>query len=304
MQELTKRKTVSGFTIVELLIVIVVIAILAAISIVAYRGIQERARASQASSALAQAKKKLELYKVDASTTPYPTTGNLASAGITDSDVSYQYTSDGSAYCLTATVGSTSYKVTNTSAPESGGCAGHGQGGVPPITNLSLNPKGVGSSGWFNKLGSAMSDTPNVSWGARTDWHRLVRNSSSNNTFRMTVNLSDLINGQAYTASVVVANPGSASYSFSIDFCDLGSVGVTLAPGETRRINTTASRGTYDSVYRFFDLALTTDTADGLLVTDAMITQGSTLYAYADGSTPNWIWNGAANAATSTGPPL
>lgn len=37
------RKNVSGFTIVELLIVIVVIAILAAISIVAYTGIQNRA---------------------------------------------------------------------------------------------------------------------------------------------------------------------------------------------------------------------------------------------------------------------
>lgn len=36
-----------GFTIVELLIVIVVIAILAAISIVAYNGIQQRARNSQ-----------------------------------------------------------------------------------------------------------------------------------------------------------------------------------------------------------------------------------------------------------------
>ena len=37
------RQTKSGFTIVELLIVIVVIAILAAITIVAYNGIQNRA---------------------------------------------------------------------------------------------------------------------------------------------------------------------------------------------------------------------------------------------------------------------
>lgn len=41
------KKSTSGFTIVELLIVIVVIAILATISIVAYNGIQERGRASK-----------------------------------------------------------------------------------------------------------------------------------------------------------------------------------------------------------------------------------------------------------------
>lgn len=41
------RKTINGFTIVELLIVVVVIAILASISVVAYTGIQDRARRSK-----------------------------------------------------------------------------------------------------------------------------------------------------------------------------------------------------------------------------------------------------------------
>ena len=51
-----------GFTIVELLIVIVVIAILAAISIVAYNGIQERARDADRKSEIRAYKKPLELY--------------------------------------------------------------------------------------------------------------------------------------------------------------------------------------------------------------------------------------------------
>jgi len=59
------RKSVSGFTIVELLIVIVVIAILAAISIVAYNGIQDRAYNSALLSSIDSYKKAVTLYAAD-----------------------------------------------------------------------------------------------------------------------------------------------------------------------------------------------------------------------------------------------
>ena len=58
------KKTTTGFTIVELLIVIVVIAILAAISVVAYTGIQTRARDTIRSSDMANIVKSLEAYYV------------------------------------------------------------------------------------------------------------------------------------------------------------------------------------------------------------------------------------------------
>ena len=59
-----------GFTIVELLIVIVVIAILAAISIVAYTGIQNRAKNQQTTTAVATYYKALASYGVDNSALP------------------------------------------------------------------------------------------------------------------------------------------------------------------------------------------------------------------------------------------
>lgn len=54
-----------GFTIVELLIVIVVIAILASISVVAYNGIQQRTNDAKRISDISKMVEALELYKID-----------------------------------------------------------------------------------------------------------------------------------------------------------------------------------------------------------------------------------------------
>lgn len=70
---MTKSK--SGFTIVELLIVIVVIGILAAITIVAYNGIQARAHDTQRDVAIKNVRKQLEMYYIDKGY--YPTTGQI-----------------------------------------------------------------------------------------------------------------------------------------------------------------------------------------------------------------------------------
>ncbi|MFZ2836488.1 MAG: prepilin-type N-terminal cleavage/methylation domain-containing protein [Candidatus Saccharimonadales bacterium] len=72
---LAKHKRQIGFTIVELLIVIVIIGILAAITIVAYNGIQERANFSKSQSDLSALNKAIQLYYAENGSYPSPTSG-------------------------------------------------------------------------------------------------------------------------------------------------------------------------------------------------------------------------------------
>jgi len=68
----TKMQAERGFTIVELLIVIVVIGILAAITIVSFNGVTARANSANAQSAAEAAVKKIEAYNAEVGS--YPTT--------------------------------------------------------------------------------------------------------------------------------------------------------------------------------------------------------------------------------------
>lgn len=87
-----------GFTIVELLIVIVVIGILAAITIVAYNGIQTRGENSKTISAVSAWAKGLQLYKIEKG--GYPAINTCL--GDTDT-----YTSSNSGVCWGAAPSST-----------------------------------------------------------------------------------------------------------------------------------------------------------------------------------------------------
>ncbi len=303
MKQLAKRSTHSGFTIVELLIVIVVIAILAAISIVAYTGIQNRARASEASSALTQAKTKLELYKVDNGT--YPTTGNLASADLSDSDGTYQYTSDGTSFCITATAGNVSYKASNTESPAEGGCAGHGQGGVAAITNLSINPRGMNVSGSISPHDQALHPiTKGVTVPATPDGITTAvegrRNGGADWLFSV-YNLDGLgiTSGKTRTVSLW-ARVNASGYTISGNGFNTQSI-----PSDTWvRLQSPVLPGNRWADIRFTKSGESAPPEDRAWITGIMVVEGSQHYSFADGSSTDWIWNGTVNNSSSTGPAL
>ena len=80
--KLIKLKKATGFTIVELLIVIVIIGILAGISIVTYTGIQERSRNVAIERAVSDYVKALGVYAAEYGT--YPTTTGACMGAVAD----------------------------------------------------------------------------------------------------------------------------------------------------------------------------------------------------------------------------
>ena len=129
-------KSRSGFTIVELLIVIVVIAILAAVTIVAYNGLQHRAKTSLVREGLAQKARQLELDKVERGEYA-PTLADIKLSTDGESSVSFEYsreaTGSDSTFCLTGVLDKISMHVQsgNKQVAEAA-CPGHNDPNMPP----------------------------------------------------------------------------------------------------------------------------------------------------------------------------
>jgi len=187
MQKWAKpRLNKDGFTIVELLIVIVVIGILAAITIVAYNGIQDRSKNAVIQSDLANAVKSLESYRFTTSTTEkYPV--DLATANLKNSTgTSYVYTYDSTnnTYCLAAVNGVSSY-VSKSASPavQPGGCSvtsgllgwwplngntndasGNGKNGTPTDLSTAIGQNNVAGNAYNFTLATSMVDLPILTW--------------------------------------------------------------------------------------------------------------------------------------------
>ncbi len=118
-----------GFTIVELLVVIVVIGILAALTIVSYTGISSRAAIASLASDLKNASTQLEIDKTSDNDENYPATKEAAAGGAglkpsPNNNFSYTYNPTNNTYCLSATnsSGISYYIDSTTKTPTEGAC--------------------------------------------------------------------------------------------------------------------------------------------------------------------------------------
>ncbi len=301
----------SGFTIVELLIVIVVIGILAAITIVAYNGIQQRAQTAALQSDLEGAAKQLAMDQVTNSAYPATVAAANNGAGLKASPgTSYSYIVNNSItpvyYCLaeTNTASSLTYFVNSTTnTPQVGGCS---------VTNLVANPSfEIDTTGWAIGPNASMSSwAGQIYFGAKSAIVTHNNGAVAGNAF-VAYQATGLTIGAQYAVSFWTRMTGTGYPSYWAVIQDkwiggpnpVGLQGSTIVPTAQwtkYSLTWTADNSTVEFLLDYIGPG----TGESYDIDGVMMTQGPVLYNYADGNSPNWTWTGTPNASTSTGPPL
>lgn len=318
-------KNKQGFTIVELLIVVVVIAILAAITIVAYNGIQNRAKASAVQSATSQAAKKVALWQVDnpGQSPDQATFDSLV--GPNGSNTSYQYTQGGNGeFCLTATANGVSYFSNNNSSPTSGGCPGHAQNGRSSITNIVTNPSLETNANYYAVSagnGGGVASGARVATGGlhgpayyRATWSTAPTSTGGLYIQNAASTANSVVAGQQYYFRSSVRSSWAATMRLTIVWWNASNSTISSVPGTnattqpnqwtTLEGSSVAPAGAVRVRYLAESVGALPAVGSTFDIDGMMAAVGTGPYNYADGSSSNWIWNGTAHDSSSTGPQL
>ena len=313
----------AGFTIVELIVVILIIAILATITIISYSTVTQNAKFKTVQTDAAAIASQLTKYKAENGAYP-ASLDELEDQDTIESTYQYDYDAIAGTYCVTASVDGASAYIKNVmSTPKEGGCPGHGVNGLPPVTNIAINPGAEADLGWFsinNTTHPRVIDTTVRRTGAQSI--RTAPQSAS------TLLLPIYSSGAPISSGFSTLSSTGGTYSHSIYFRSdvehYGRLGIrwymdgawsslsyapniTGTPGEWTRATQTfelPAGTTYVRPYMYVYANSSQPAGTPAWVDDYMLVEGSDMPGYADGSFDGWKWTGAPNDSPSIGPAL
>lgn len=312
----------NGFTVVEMLIVVVVVGILATITVVSYRTVTTNAR-DQAVSADLQTVA-AELGKMKSSTGNFPSSAGFSSdvelsntSG--ETEYTYNYDTTTGSYCLAATGYDFSYHVTSTNSTiTEGDCQASGTPVI--VTNRIRDPSLTALPGGLSMTGATgnvtLVNSPGNAHSGST-FVRLTLTSSGATTMDYTINSSSIdstmLPDTPYTASIKFRPSKTTVFNAAFVWTDTsGNTNFSTPESITANANQWSTLWLTGQSSDPVTVRMRITTAPGynwssgdtLDIDSFMLTEGSTVYEYHDGTSSGWVWNGTANNSSSYGPTI
>ncbi len=322
MKYITSKQRQPGFTIVELLVVIVVIAILAAITIVSYNAVTNNATQKSVETDAQSMVSQLSKYRSEAGRYP-DNLNSLTSNSALGSTFQYSYDANTDSYCLTATLKkAAAYANSSNSGAKDGLCPGHGANGTPLLINVAQNPNATAVAAFGGGGTGANTLRSDGGYNGSTYVRRTFSGAGVGGVTIGTGNTTyiPVTYGKTYTISAWVRSNKTGPQFMLISWLTASGGSGSLSSSPAVSVSGTWTRITFTGVVPAGDVgfpdrpqyaAVTIRGGSSLMDSAAwaindyqdidgiMATEGSTVYSFKDGSFPGCSWMGTANASSS-----